>query len=44
VQKCLMDKVECPAVRNQILWDAVILVQGPWFIEMDRGLAQKILE
>jgi hypothetical protein len=33
VQTSLMNKFECDAVTNQILWSAVILVQGLWFIE-----------
>jgi hypothetical protein len=34
VQKSLLiDKIECDAVTNQILWNAVVLVQGLQFIE-----------
>ncbi len=33
VQKSLIEKIECDAVTNQILWNAVVLVQGLWFIE-----------
>ncbi len=41
VQKRLIDKVECPAVMNQILWNAVILVQGLWFIENGERFSPK---
>jgi hypothetical protein len=33
VQKSLIYKNEVDAVENQILWNAVVLVQGLWFIE-----------
>jgi hypothetical protein len=33
VQTSLIIKFECDAVTNQILWNAVILVKGLWFIE-----------
>jgi hypothetical protein len=33
VQKSLINKFECDAVTNQILWNVVVLVQGLWFIE-----------
>jgi hypothetical protein len=33
VQKSLINKIECDAVTNQILWNAVVLVQGLWFIK-----------
>ncbi len=35
---------ECPAMTNNILRNAVILVQCFWFIETERGLAQKMLD
>ncbi len=40
-KKCSIDKVECPAVTNQILWNAVILVQGLWFIENGERFSPK---
>ncbi len=33
VQTSLINKIECDAVTNQILWNAVVLIQGLWFIE-----------
>ncbi len=33
VQKILIDKNEVDAVENQILWNAVVLVQGLQFIK-----------
>jgi hypothetical protein len=33
VQTSLINKIECDGVTNQILWNAVVLVQGLWFIE-----------
>ena len=41
VQKLLIDKDGCPAITNQILWNAVILVQGLWFIENGERLSPK---
>jgi hypothetical protein len=36
-----INKIECDAVRNQILWNAVILVQGLWFIENGERISPK---
>ncbi len=33
MQKSLLDKIDCLAVTNQIVWNAVLLVQGLQFIE-----------
>jgi hypothetical protein len=45
VQTSLINKIECDEVTNQILRNAVVLVQGLWFIEnRERGLAQKMTE
>jgi hypothetical protein len=33
VQTKLIEKIECNALVDQILWNAVFLVQGLWFIE-----------
>ena len=41
VQKGLIDKIECDAVTNQILWNAVVLVQGLWFIENGERFSPK---
>ncbi len=41
VQKSLIDKNECDAVKNQILWNAVVLVQGCWFIENKERFSSK---
>jgi hypothetical protein len=41
VQKSLIDKNECDAFTNQILWNAVVLVQGLWFIENGERFSPK---
>jgi hypothetical protein len=41
VQTSLIKKIECDAVRNQILWNAVILVQCLWFIENGERFSPK---
>jgi hypothetical protein len=41
VQTSLINKIECDAVMNQILWNAVILVQGLWFIENGERFSPK---
>ncbi len=41
VQEGLMDTNEVDAVENQILWNAVVLVQGLWFIENGERFSPK---
>jgi hypothetical protein len=41
VQTSLINKIECDAVANQILWNSVILVQGLWFIENGERFSPK---
>jgi hypothetical protein len=41
VQRKLIDKIECDAVTNQILQNAVILVQGLQFIENGERFSPK---
>ncbi len=41
-QKHLLATAECPAMTNDILWNAVLLVQCLWFIENGEGLAHKM--
>jgi hypothetical protein len=41
VQKSLINKIESDAVTNQILWNAVVLVQGLWFIENGERFSPK---
>ncbi len=40
-KKGLIDKKECDAVMKQILWNAVVLVQGLWFIENGERFSPK---
>ena len=40
-KKVLIDKNECDAVMNQILWNAVVLVQGLWLIENGERFSPK---
>jgi hypothetical protein len=35
VQNHLLANAECPAMTNNILWNAVVLVQCIWFIEIE---------
>ncbi len=44
VQKSLIDKNECDVVANQILWNAVIPVQGLQLIENGERLSPKVTE
>jgi hypothetical protein len=39
--KKLIEKIECNALMNQILWNAVVLVQGLWFIENGERFSPK---
>jgi hypothetical protein len=41
VQKKLINEIKCDAVTNQILQNAVILVQGLWFIENGERFSPK---
>jgi hypothetical protein len=41
VQTKLINRIECDAVPNQILRNAVVLVQGLWFIENRERFSQK---
>jgi hypothetical protein len=41
VQSSLINKIECDAVTNQILWNVVVLVQGLWFIENGERFSPK---
>jgi hypothetical protein len=41
VQKSLIDKNECDAVTNQILWNVAVLVQGLRFIENGERFSPK---
>jgi hypothetical protein len=41
VQTKLINIIECDAVPNQILWNAVVLVQGLQFIEKRERFSQK---
>jgi hypothetical protein len=41
VQTKLINKIECDAVPNQILWNAVVLAQGLRFIENGERFSQK---
>ncbi len=41
VQTSLINKFECDAVTNQILWNAVILVKGLRFIENGERFSPK---
>jgi hypothetical protein len=41
VQTSLINKIEYDAVMNQILWNAVVLVQGLWYIENGERFSPK---
>jgi hypothetical protein len=41
VQTSLIEKIECDVVMNKILWNAVVLVQGLWFIENGERFSPK---
>jgi hypothetical protein len=41
VQTSLINKIECDAVRNQILWNAVVFVQGLRLIENGERFSPK---